>query len=137
MVTWDEKPLSKDAFHGVRDEEEIVNCHALFCIENVLVQNLAVGDVKGFVRHGRFVVADEKYYSFNAVAPHQYPIPEGMYTLICAHMETGYWVVGKGLLDDHRMPIFEKVSVFEMDNRYEIEALIDLGVAKRSSVFLV
>ncbi|SJL15054.1 uncharacterized protein ARMOST_18536 [Armillaria ostoyae] len=137
MVTWDEKPLSKDAFHGVRDEEEIVNCHALFCIENVLVQNLAVGDAKGFVRHGRFVVADEKCHSFNAIAPHQYPIPEGTYTLICAHMETGYWVVGKGLLDDHRMPIFEKVSVFEKDNRYEIEALIDLGVAKRSSVFLV
>ncbi|SJL03714.1 uncharacterized protein ARMOST_07071 [Armillaria ostoyae] len=136
-ISWDEPPLSRDGspeIMAVRDEEGDVDYHQLFCIDNVIVEGLAVKYETA--RWGQFIVTKEGSHgghSFKIGAGHQYPIPEGTYTLISSHMESQYWVVGKRLSDQR----FEKVSVFEMDSSDEIKELMDLGVAKRSPIFLL
>ncbi|KAK0238831.1 hypothetical protein EDD85DRAFT_521874 [Armillaria nabsnona] len=135
-ISWDEPPLSRNGSPEimVRDEEVDVDYHQLFCIDNVIVEGLAVKYETA--RRGRFIVAKEgshESHSFRIVAGHQYQIPEGTYTLISAHMGSQYWVVGKRLSDQR----FEKVSVFEMNSSAKIKELKDLGIAKLSPILLL
>ncbi|SJL15041.1 uncharacterized protein ARMOST_18523 [Armillaria ostoyae] len=136
-ISWDEPPVLRDGspdLTAVRNEEVDVDYHQLFCIDNVIVEGLAVKYETA--RRGQFIVTKEGSHgshSFRIVTGHQYPIPEGKYTLINAHMESQYWVVGKRLPDQR----FEKVSVFEMNSSDDIKVLMDLGVAKWSPIFLL
>ncbi len=136
-IGWDEPPVlitGAPDLTAVRNEEVDVDYHQLFCIDNVIVEGLAVKYETA--RRGRFIVTKEgshESHSFRIVAGHQYPIPEGKYTLINAHMASEYWVVGKRSPDQR----FEKVSVFQMNSSDKIKELKDLGVAKRSPIFLL
>ncbi len=122
-ISWDEPPVLINGapdLTAVRNEEVDVDYHQLFCIDNVTVEGLAVKYET--TRRGRIIVTKEGSHgshSFRIVAGHQYPIPEGKYTLINSHMESEYWVVGKRLPDQR----FEKVSVFQMNSSDKIKEL--------------
>ncbi|PBL01377.1 hypothetical protein ARMGADRAFT_1059136 [Armillaria gallica] len=113
-------------------------------IEKALVLRLAVGGVEGIDRCGELVVedADGTAHAFNILASHQYPIPEGTYTLLGsdpvpwynknAICSPQYWVIGR------RLPsrMFEKVSVFTMTDLNEIKRLMELGLSAKSRSIL-
>ncbi|KAK0458746.1 uncharacterized protein EV420DRAFT_1308249 [Desarmillaria tabescens] len=104
------------------------------CIEKGLVRGLAV--VEGRDRRGELIVKgkDGMEHAFNITATHEYPIPEGTYTLICANKWMFQcWVVGRRLPRER----FEKVSVLEITNRYEASQLEDLNVTKKCRNILV
>ncbi|PBK70315.1 hypothetical protein ARMSODRAFT_1083950 [Armillaria solidipes] len=114
-------------------------------IEKGFVRGLAVAGVEGINRHGKLVVedADGMAHAFNILASHQYPIPEGTYTLLGSDpfifSQEGkicwpqYWVVGRRLPSKR----FEKVSVFKMTDSNEIKRLEKLGLSARSRNILV
>ncbi len=108
-----------------RDAENSVDrCEEVLCIENGCVRGLAIVDVSGTDRHGELLVEDTSgmQHSFHVIAIHQFPIPDGMYTLI-GSQESRYdsprqwvqWVVGRRLADES----FEKLSVFKMADDME------------------
>ncbi len=120
-------------------------------IERGFVRGLAVGGVEGSDRYGELVVEDvrgiarifnisaSRTHTFKIVASHQYPIPEDMYTLLCAQRQSWspvgnrlrHWVVGR-LSNDK----FEKVSVFQMTDSKEIKRLNKLGLFVTSKFIL-
>ncbi|SJL05273.1 uncharacterized protein ARMOST_08639 [Armillaria ostoyae] len=114
-------------------------------IKRGFVRGLAVAGVEGINRHGKLVVedADGMAHAFNILASHQYPIPEGTYTLLGSYPFTvsqegkiywpQYWVVGRRLPSKR----FEKVSVFKMTDSDEIKRLEKLGLSARSRSILV
>ncbi|SJL14988.1 uncharacterized protein ARMOST_18467 [Armillaria ostoyae] len=112
------------------------------CIESGYVLGLAEESPDGKRRQGELVVKDNtgEKHTFKIVAAHQYPIPEGLYTLVgsnpCDHQgtleEQQCWVVGE------RLPgqMFKKLSVFMMANKREVKRLHDLGIAMNTKTFL-
>ncbi len=137
--TWDQvmtEPLPAfvnffgEVHHDDKTDEDWVDA---FCIENGLVQGLDMGSTEGVDQWGELVVpdADGTVCTFKIHVPHQVPIPEGVYTLLCSlpwevydDEETWpiYWTVGQ------RMPgqRFQKVSIVVMDNYKEVERPEDL-----------
>ncbi|PBK58833.1 hypothetical protein ARMSODRAFT_1010000 [Armillaria solidipes] len=106
-------------------------------IESGYVRGLAEGPQEGKHRQGELLVEDktEATHIFNITADHEYPIPDGSYTLIGSDpflfanpkvpiLRSQYWVVGQRLSDWK----FEKVSVFKMLDT-EVVRLMYLGVA--------
>ncbi len=69
---------------------------------------------------------------FEIIAHHQYPIPDGSYTLLCANPhgafksrldnELSFWVIGQRLADQK----LKKLSTFKMN--MNIMALISRGI---------
>ncbi|PBK90575.1 hypothetical protein ARMGADRAFT_1032564 [Armillaria gallica] len=107
------------------------------CIESGFVQGLAEGGEEGWLREGKLIVKDE---TFEIVAAHNYPIPEGTYTLLGSRplspsrqVQEQYWVAGKRLPDNK----FQKLSVFQMNDLEEVERLKDLCNENPSRTILV
>ncbi|SJL01412.1 uncharacterized protein ARMOST_04734 [Armillaria ostoyae] len=106
------------------------------CIEHGLVQGLNAGSAEGVDRCGELVVkdADGMQYTFNICVTHQFPIPEGAYTLLGSFTTSqwvfkevgGFWVVGRSL-PDHR---FEKLSVIRIPDKGERERLDQCGIVQ-------
>ncbi|PBK73178.1 hypothetical protein ARMSODRAFT_719335 [Armillaria solidipes] len=89
------------------------------CIEQGFVRGLNTGSAEGVDRCGELVVkdADGMQYTFKIRVTHQFPIPEGAYTLLGSFTtEWGFkqamefWVVGRSLPDRR----FEKLSVIRI-----------------------
>ncbi len=115
------------------------------CIESGYVRGLAEGPQEGKHRQGELLVEDktDATHIFNITADHEYPIPDGLYTLIGSDpflfgtpevpiVRSQYWVVGQRLSDWK----FEKVSVFKMLDR-EAARVLNLGVATETVNILV
>ncbi|KAK0229416.1 hypothetical protein EDD85DRAFT_1026450 [Armillaria nabsnona] len=123
--------------HIERDTENNVDrCEEALCIENGFLRGLAVVGIRGKDRHGESLDEDLSgiQHSFHIIAIHQYPIPDGTYTLI-GSQESRYdsprqwvqWVVGRKLSDES----FEKLSVFKMADDMESKMLKNLGGTRR------
>ncbi|KAK0460062.1 uncharacterized protein EV420DRAFT_1747038 [Desarmillaria tabescens] len=105
------------------------------CIESGYVRGLAEGPQDGELRQGELLVEDNTgtKHVFNIVADHQYPIPDGLYTLIGSEpfmfgvpfIRVQHWAVGRR----SSMQEFDKVSVFTMLDREEVKRVLDLGVS--------
>ncbi len=112
------------------------------CIEVGYVRGLAEGFLAGKSRQGELVVEDNagEKHTFEIVADHQYPIQDGLYTLLGSNLslslttlvESQYWVVGK-TLPEH---MFKKVSVFRILDVEEMKRLRDVGIATSVRFFL-
>ncbi|SJL13311.1 uncharacterized protein ARMOST_16751 [Armillaria ostoyae] len=108
------------------------------CIESGYVRGLAEGKQEGKRRQGELVLQDDvgQSHTFQIFADHQYPIPEGSYTLIgnspviMNQFQEQHWVVGQ------RQNLFKKVSIFTMPNLQEVKRLLDLGIAKETENIL-
>ncbi len=93
-----------------RDAETNVDlCQMTFCIESGFVRGLAEGGALGSDQYGDLLIEDACgiQHAFPIIATHQYPIPEGRYTLIRNKFTWGLWaqwVVGQRLSDER----FEK-----------------------------
>ncbi|PBK61135.1 hypothetical protein ARMSODRAFT_1025864 [Armillaria solidipes] len=106
------------------------------CIESGYVRGLAEGQQEGRPRQGELVLQDEsgQSHTFQIFADHQYPIPEGSYTLIgnspviMNQFQEQHWVVGQR----HRKNLFKKVSIFTMPNLQEVKKLLDLDIVKET-----
>ncbi|KAK0438814.1 hypothetical protein EV421DRAFT_2021134 [Armillaria borealis] len=106
-----------------------------YSIESAFVRGLSKRDSQGQKRQGELVVKDctGTEWVFKIVARHQYPIPDGSYTLlgdISFDNSTLCWVVGWRLSDQR----LKKLSVFEMyeeDMKAEarMESLVSWGIA--------
>ncbi len=105
--SWDQvmtgKLLSMDAPHLQQDvgrhDETDTDEYSGLCIESGFVQGLAEGSKQGWLREGKLIVEDE---TFEIVAAHHYPIPEGSYTLLGSRplspsrqIQEQFWVAGK------------------------------------------
>ncbi|PBL01394.1 hypothetical protein ARMGADRAFT_1160597 [Armillaria gallica] len=115
-------------------------------IKRGFVRGLAVGGVEGSDRYGDLIVADVRGIAprrgriFKIVASHQYPIPEDTYTLLGtdplsptgSRLPGQYWVVGQLSNKRARYEMFEKVSVFQMTDKKEIERLYNLASSGKS-----
>ncbi|PBK58579.1 hypothetical protein ARMSODRAFT_1028151 [Armillaria solidipes] len=119
--SWDqlmEKPLPE--YHTPADnscytrierdaENNVDRCEEALCIENGFVRGLAVVSVPEKDRHGELLIEDSSrtQHSFHIIAIHQYPIPDGTYTLI-GSQESRYdsprqwvqWEAGRRLSDE-------------------------------------
>ncbi|KAK0495069.1 hypothetical protein EDD18DRAFT_1355074 [Armillaria luteobubalina] len=102
------------------------------CIESGYVRGLAERPQEGKHRQGELLVEDKTgaTHIFNTTADHEYPILDGLYTLIGSDprlfgpfVRSQYWVVGKKLSEWK----FEKVSVFEM-LKEEVARLLNLDI---------
>ncbi|SJK98158.1 uncharacterized protein ARMOST_01419 [Armillaria ostoyae] len=124
-------------FSEVYPPSDGIDWYGGHCIESGYVRGLAEGPQEGKHRQGELLVEDktEATHIFNITADHEYPIPDGLYTLIGSDpfvlgpevpIVRGwqYWVVGQRPSQWK----FEKVSVFKMLNR-EVARVLDLGVA--------
>ncbi len=97
------------------------------CIEQGFVRGLNAGSAEGVDRGGELVVkdADGMQHTFKIRVTHQFPIPEGAYTLLGSFgswpiEEVGeFWVVGRSLPDQR----FEKLSVIRIPDEGERERL--------------
>lgn len=89
-----------------------------YIIESALVRGLSERDsqLEGRERHGKLVVEEKTgtQRTFKIVAYHQWPIPDGLYTLLGAESML-HWVVGLRLADQQ----FKKLSIFEVDDGSE------------------
>ncbi|KAK0436245.1 hypothetical protein EV421DRAFT_1716120 [Armillaria borealis] len=111
-------------------------CESGACIESGYVHGLAEGSPEGKYRQGELFVEDNDggKHTFKIVADHQYPIPDGLYTLLGSNLQLSlgflvqgqYWVVGKTLPEQ----VFKKVSVFQIFDVEEMQRLDDVGIAK-------
>ncbi|PBK74793.1 hypothetical protein ARMSODRAFT_1013780 [Armillaria solidipes] len=86
-----------------------------YIIESALVRGLSEGNPQGQERHGKLVEDNTgTHHTFKIVTHHQYPIPDGLYTLLGADSKDFrvllHWVVGRRLPDRRLM----KLSVFQM-----------------------
>ncbi|KAK0430321.1 hypothetical protein EV421DRAFT_1913036 [Armillaria borealis] len=112
-------------------EEDSCNAH---CIEKGLVRGLAV--VEGGDQHGELIIEskDGTEHVFDITAAHDYPIPEGTYTLICTHtVSYKDWVIRQRLLGER----FEKMSVLQLCDEEEGGWLKDLHISKKCRNILV
>ncbi|KAK0470213.1 uncharacterized protein EV420DRAFT_96695 [Desarmillaria tabescens] len=129
-LRWDEK-MNVDTFKG-------------YCIwSGGYVRGLAVGNPEGGLRHGELLVRDwrRKLHTFQIVATHQHPIPDGPYSLLSNNglgvlYSDKHWVAGK-MRPGKVGPKFEKVSVFELPDEEELLRLIALGLAERGRISLM
>ncbi|KAK0234333.1 hypothetical protein IW262DRAFT_1425077 [Armillaria fumosa] len=108
-------------------------------IELGYVWGLAEGSPEGKCRQGELAVKDNtgEKHTFKIGADHQYPIPDGLYTLLGSNLglslfQGQYWVVGKTLPGQ----MFKKVSVFQIFDVEEIKRLDDVGIATNVRFFL-
>ncbi|KAK0429557.1 hypothetical protein EV421DRAFT_2025957 [Armillaria borealis] len=159
--SWDqvlEKSLPKhdiwrDAYMGVSKHRaaDVDRCQG-FCVENGFVCGLAALGLPGTHRYGELLVKDAHriQHVFNITATHQYPIPEGTYTLIGPdefywHMCEGLpwsveqerahpvpWVVGRRLSDKS----FEKLSVLTMATDVAKRVLDVTGREERDNILV-
>ncbi|SJL02838.1 uncharacterized protein ARMOST_06176 [Armillaria ostoyae] len=112
------------------------------CIEAGYVRGLAEGSPQGRHRQGELFVKDNAggKHTFKIVADHQYPIPDGLYTLLGSNLglslgflvQGQYWVVGRMLPEQ----VFKKVAVFQIFDVEEMQRLDDVGIAKIAKFFL-
>ncbi len=108
-----------------------------YIIESALVRGLSDGDSQEQERHGKFIVKDDAgtEHTFKIVVYHQCPIPDGLYTLLCAESWDSsvlHCVVGWGLPYQR----FKKLSVFEMYDD-DIVSFLSRGIAtKVDTIFL-
>ncbi|PBK58230.1 hypothetical protein ARMSODRAFT_1038390 [Armillaria solidipes] len=77
--------------------------------------------------------ADGMAHTIQILATHQFPIPEGAYTLLAnidrrdeEETEYKYWIVGQSLPDQR----FEKLSVFQISDLRERNRLDQLGIVQ-------
>ncbi len=124
-----------------RTDETDVDWYLGQCINSAKVRGLADTSDKETPRHGKLIFKDdtEEPLTFNILADHQYPIPDGSYTLIgCKRREydgeeadgtarwiivtSKMWVVGKQRPDGK----FEKLSVVSVDGN--IDEFLQEGV---------
>ena len=105
------------------------------CIEQGFVWGLNAGSAEGVDRCGGELVvkdADGMQYTFNICVTHQFPIPEGTYTLLGSFVPwypqevTEFWVVGRSL--PYRR--FEKLSVIRIPDEGERKRLDQCGVVQ-------
>ncbi|KAK0488229.1 hypothetical protein EDD18DRAFT_1359658 [Armillaria luteobubalina] len=151
--SWDQvmkKPLPadkiSDGMNINRDDKTDDDWHEGL-VGQGLVRGLAAGGVERDIRYGELIVkdADGIEHTFNIIAHHGYPIPEGTYTLLGSNpamvymvssyslVRTQYWVIGQTLLDEK----FEKLSVFEMVDKNEVRRLNDLHITEERRIVLV
>ncbi len=140
--SWDQlitKPLPRysDRVYMVdvdwNEEMNEDSCHAHY-IEKGLVRGLGV--VEGGDRYGELIVEgkDGTEHVFNITAAHEYPIPEGTYTLICTHTASYKdWVIGRRLSGER----FEKMSVLRLCDEEEWGRLKDLHISEKCRNILV
>ncbi|KAK0199646.1 hypothetical protein DFS33DRAFT_1363873 [Desarmillaria ectypa] len=114
------------------NKTDIESYHNGYIIESAFVRGLFEGDFRGQERRGELVVEDRTGTEciFEIIARHQYPIPDGSYTLLgtmCADDIVLCWVVGWRLPDQR----LKKLSVFEM---YEenTESLSSKGITTKA-----
>ncbi|KAK0441349.1 hypothetical protein EV421DRAFT_728286 [Armillaria borealis] len=125
-----------------RDDETDVDWYEGPCVGKGFVRGLTVRGGEMVDRCGELMVkdADGIEHTFNIIAHHGYPIPEDTYTLVGMEpllrfpwVRTQYWVIGRRLSDEK----FEKVSVFEMDDREEVLRLNALGITEKRRNILI
>ncbi len=111
-----------------RDDETDEDWYEGPCIEQGFVRGLNAGSVEGVDRYGELVVkdADGMQHTFNIRVTHQFPIPEGAYTLLgdfgrrWERKEVKeFWLVGRSLPNRR----FEKLSVIRIPDEREGERL--------------
>ncbi len=126
-------PVDDKADVGRTDETD-VDWYQGLCINLAKVRGLADTSDKEMPRQGELVFKDdtEEPLTFNILADHQYPIPDGSYTLIGCKREnydgkdadgtarwiivtSKMWVVGKRRPDGK----FEKLSVVSVEGNLE------------------
>ncbi|KAK0491769.1 hypothetical protein EDD18DRAFT_1358557 [Armillaria luteobubalina] len=115
-------------------------CDSGAFIESGYVRGLAEGSPEGKCRQGELAVRYSNTrgkHTFKIVADHQYPIPDGLYTLLGSNFglslfQGQYWVVGKIFPGQ----MFKKVSVFQIFDVEEIKRLQDVGVVTNARLFL-
>ncbi|KAK0215379.1 hypothetical protein IW262DRAFT_1496356 [Armillaria fumosa] len=104
-----------------RTEETDIDWFEGPCIDSAYVRGLEYEE--GRPRQGDLIVRDSNgaRHALRIFADHQYPIPDGSYTLIGARgwSNETFWAVGKPRQDG----IFEKVSVFSMQDFRQLSAL--------------
>ncbi|PBK73164.1 hypothetical protein ARMSODRAFT_1015958 [Armillaria solidipes] len=140
--TWEQvmmEPLpADDSCDGYvnRDDETDEDWHEGPCIEQGFVRGLNAGLAEGVDRCGELIVkdADGMQHTFKICVTHQFPIPEGAYTLLGSFTDpwdlqatkevTEFWVVGRSLPDQR----FEKLSVIRIPDKGERERLYQCGV---------
>ncbi len=117
-----------------RDDETDEDWYEGPCIEQGLVRVLHAGSAEGVDRCGELVVkdADGMQHTFKIHVTHQFPIPEGAYTLLGSSInllwQVGeFWVVGRSLPDWQR---FEKLSVIRIPDEGERKRLDQCGVVQ-------
>ncbi len=103
-----------------------------YIIESAFVRGLSEGDSQEQRRRGELVVKDHTGTEriLDIVAPHQYPIPDGSYTLLGTNCATGSvlcWVVGWRLPDQK----LRKLSVFRMYEETTM-SLVSRGIATKT-----
>ncbi|KAK0493678.1 hypothetical protein EDD18DRAFT_1177964 [Armillaria luteobubalina] len=91
------------------------------CVDSAYVRGLEYEEEGP--RYGELIVRDSNgaRHTFKVFADHQYPIPDGSYTLIGARgwSNETFWALGKLKRDGN----FEKVSVFSMEDFQQLSAL--------------
>ncbi|SJL01424.1 uncharacterized protein ARMOST_04746 [Armillaria ostoyae] len=106
------------------------------CIEHGFVRGLHTGSAEGVDRCGELVVkdADGMQHTFKICVTHQFPIPEGAYTLLGsspAHWGfkevREFWVIGQSLPGQR----FEKLSVIRIPDEGERERLNQCVIVQR------
>ncbi len=125
-----------------RKENDTDYCRGPF-IESGYVRGLAEDSPEGNHRQGELVVEDNTNvkHTFEIVADHQYPIPEGWYALLGSNpfrielreiFQGQCWVIG------NRCPgqMFKKVSVFQITNKMDVKRLHDLHIATKAETIL-
>ncbi len=122
--------------------DDVDQCQG-FCVESGFVQGLAVLGLPGTHRDGEVLVEDthRRQHVFNITATHQYPIPEGTYTLIgpeeSSHQpierkDWVQWVVGQRLSDES----FKKLSVLTMAGDIARRMLDVMGGEKQVNILV-
>ncbi len=138
--TWEQvmtEPLPADVYcdgfvrHNDETDEDWDNGP---CIEQGYVRGLNMGSAEGVNRCGELVVkdADGMQHTFKIRVTHQFPIPEGAYTLLCSFNPWDdkevreFWVVGRSLPDRR----FEKLSVIRIPDEGERQRLKQCGIVQ-------
>ncbi|KAK0482885.1 hypothetical protein EDD18DRAFT_1084611 [Armillaria luteobubalina] len=107
-------------------------------IDTCTVRGLA--DVSENARHGELTVkkGSRAEYTFEIIADHSYPIPDGVYTLLgsISHFpqERTFWVVG---IIEEPEEKFQEVSVFRMADDRKISRLKKLNVYRKTTTWLL
>ncbi|KAK0242207.1 hypothetical protein EDD85DRAFT_279877 [Armillaria nabsnona] len=140
--TWEQvmtEPLPADAgCDGLisRDDKTDEDWYKGPCIKQGFVQGLHAGSAEGVDRCGELVVTTGTFrmrrHTFKIRVTHQFPIPEGAYTLLGSSDTWDpkevreFWVVGRSLPDQR----FEKLSVIRIPDEGERERLDQCGVVQ-------
>ncbi|KAK0227608.1 hypothetical protein IW262DRAFT_1292581 [Armillaria fumosa] len=139
------KPLPANEISNMdvgRDGETDEDWYEGPCVEKGLVRGLAPGGAEKVTRRRELIIKDANgiEHTFDIIARHGYPIPEGVYALLGSDSDfdylpahTQYWVIGQRLLNEK----FEKVSVFEMANTSEVRRLYNLCISEERRIVLI